>query len=199
MVIGVRKKAASKREYLWSWHLWITDYAPEYTTAWKEGVYAYPVEGGSVHRYPGNSSGTHIWDTKYRNKYIMDRNLGAFAANSSGGRNAYGFYYQFGRKDPFPHSGTALYDIEGNPQQDFTTSPDDCIQRIQGQAYLYEGVQLPYGFTIRGATTGSRGIPIRLPRVCGTIRRGIRPIRTRAFSTRVLRDGNCRKPERGGR
>ncbi len=159
VVIGVRKKAASKREYLWSWHLWITDYAPEYTTAWKEGVYAYPVEGGSVHRYPGNSSGTHIWDTKYRNKYIMDRNLGAFAANSSGGRNAYGFYYQFGRKDPFPHSGTALYDIEGNPQQDFTTSPDDCIQRIQGQAYLYEGVQLPYGFYYPGSNDWVKGNP----------------------------------------
>lgn len=44
VVIGVRKKTGGKDEYLWSWHLWITDYKPEYTTAWQEGVYAYPVE-----------------------------------------------------------------------------------------------------------------------------------------------------------
>ena len=148
MVIGVRKKTGGKDEYLWSWHLWLTDYKPEDTTAWQEGVYSYVVEGGHVHRYAGNSTGTNIWDTKYLNKYIMDRNLGASSATS--GRDSYGFYYQFGRKDPFPHSSTTLYDINGNPQTTFTASNGDCIERIAGTAYFYMGVKRPYSFYYPG-------------------------------------------------
>ena len=157
VVIGVRKKTGGKDEYLWSWHLWLTDYKPEYTTAWQEGVYSYVVEGGHVHRYAGNSTGTNIWDTKYLNKYIMDRNLGASSATS--GRDSYGFYYQFGRKDPFPHSSTTLYDIDGNPQTTFTASNGDCIERIAGTAYFYMGVKRPYSFYYPGSNDWVRENP----------------------------------------
>ena len=150
VVIGVRKKTGGKDEYLWSWHLWLTDYKPEYTAAWQEGVYSYVVEGGHVHRYAGNSTGTNVWDTKYLNKYIMDRNLGASAASNSDYAGSRGFYYQFGRKDPFPHSSTTLYDINGNPQTTFTASNGDCIERIAGTAYFYMGVKRPYSFYYPG-------------------------------------------------
>lgn len=163
VVIGVRKKTGGKDEYLWSWHLWITDYKPEYTTAWQEGVYAYPVEGGHVHRYAGNSTGTNVWDTEYANKYIMDRNLGASAANNSDYAGSCGFYYQFGRKDPFPHSSTTLYDIEGNPQTTFTASNNDCIERSAGTAYFYMGVKRPYSFYYSGSSDWVRENPYISP------------------------------------
>lgn len=159
VLIGVRKKTSSKGEYLWSWHLWITDYNPAYTTAWKEGVYAYPVEGGEVHRYAGNSAGTNIWDTRYRNKYIMDRNLGALTASASTNASSYGFYYQFGRKDPFPHPSTTLYDIEDNPQTTFTPSSEDCIERNTSRTYFYMGVKRPYCFYGAGGNDWLRDNP----------------------------------------
>ena len=141
VLIGVRAKNAPRTEYLWSWHLWITDYNPTYSGAWQENKYAYAVPGGYVHRYERTT-----WTNNYENKYIMDRNFGAFASNSSGGRNSYGFYYQFGRKDPFPHSGTTLYDITGQPQQNFTASDNDCIVRSKGTAQITTAAQRPYTF-----------------------------------------------------
>lgn len=56
---------------LWSWHVWVTDYDPE-TDA---DLYA---------------SGAKM----------MDRNLGALNT-TMGDTRSYGFYYQWGRKDPF--------------------------------------------------------------------------------------------------
>ncbi len=77
VIVGIRKKSedgkpVEDREYLWSWHLWITNYNPAEL---------------------GQST--------------MDRNIGAM---ESGG---VGFYYQFGRKDPFPHWKASVYDING--------------------------------------------------------------------------------------
>ncbi|MDE6085122.1 MAG: hypothetical protein K2G40_01805, partial [Muribaculaceae bacterium] len=57
VVIGVRRKPTTgtadpspkNRLYLWSWHLWITDYSPdEQSHAWEEGKYEYIVTGGKV-------------------------------------------------------------------------------------------------------------------------------------------------------
>lgn len=79
-VIGVRKNNST--EYLWSWHIWITDYSP------------YTKTSGTTHT---TSNGIE-W---------MDRNLGAFGANYEGhgspdgatiGKG--GVAYQWGRKDP---------------------------------------------------------------------------------------------------
>lgn len=122
-------------KYIWSWHLWITDYnpnvAPTPSTVYPQNVFN--VTGGEVHRYrdPFDETGKTVkqvfWsDPANEDVYIMDRNLGAYSANPADNsannvfRNA-GMYYQYGRKDPFPASHTdenmqnttQLYDIEG--------------------------------------------------------------------------------------
>ncbi len=79
VIVGIRKKSEGdkpleQREYLWSWHLWITEYNPALTLT------------------PGT----------------MDRNIGAMSPDDPG------FYYQFNRKDPFPHWNATVYDINGN-------------------------------------------------------------------------------------
>ncbi|MDR2131471.1 MAG: fibrobacter succinogenes major paralogous domain-containing protein [Odoribacteraceae bacterium] len=114
VLIGVRK--SGETTYLWSWHLWITDYNPdEAPSSWQADKFAYNVPGGNVHHYTGG-----WWATStYNNKFIMDRNLGAASADRAQGvANTRGLYYQFGRKDPFPatnspYAPVTLYDITG--------------------------------------------------------------------------------------
>ena len=141
VLIGVRKKDAGKDAYLWSWHLWITDYDPEYSSAWQEGTYFYHVTGGYVHRYAGDT-----WETKYKNRYIMDRNLGAASnARFAGLDKTRGLYYQFGRKDPFP-ANIPLYGIDGQPQTAFTAKENDCISIVKGVTWFRVAVNHPYTF-----------------------------------------------------
>lgn len=108
VLVGVRK--SNSNTYLWSWHLWITDYNPdECTNPWIQDKYTYFVSGGQVHRYAGD-----IWENEYQNRYIMDRNLGALSADRKMGLSMTGgFFYQFGRKDPIPANNITLYDITG--------------------------------------------------------------------------------------
>ena len=95
----------------WSWHLWVTDYAPDdiRTTQATSPTTAlnskFPVTGGYVHRY-ADGVGV-LWGTggMYANKVIMDRNIGAPSSSTSA------LYYQFGRKDPFCKIDQTLYDI----------------------------------------------------------------------------------------
>ena len=93
-IVGIRKGGG---DILWSWHLWITDYAPDqaYEHTPLSGVYAYDVTGGVVHRYEGEK-----WHGEYAKRYMMDRNLGAISTGYEGSGNG-SVYYQFGRKDPF--------------------------------------------------------------------------------------------------
>ncbi|MDE6499583.1 MAG: hypothetical protein K2K83_02615, partial [Rikenella sp.] len=58
---------------VWSWHIWATDYDPEAKTQ--------QVDGGAI---------------------FMDRNLGALGDHRIRIEGK-GLYYQWGRKDPFPH------------------------------------------------------------------------------------------------
>lgn len=147
VVIGVRKASAGQDAYLWSWHLWITDYNPDRKAAWQDGIYAYGVEGGQVHRYENT-----VWNNKYKNKYIMDRNLGAMSANGNTDdeyKKSCGLYYQFGRKDPFPSSQTLIYNINGEPLKPINWAPtaDDCIEIVYTEAtHLYQSVKRPYTF-----------------------------------------------------
>lgn len=95
-VIAMKKDG----EILWTWHVWSTEYDPEYHEIPVGKKYAYPVQGGHVHRYGGDfwepsANGTDAYVATYRDKYIMDRNLGASSPESPG------LMYQFGRKDPF--------------------------------------------------------------------------------------------------
>lgn len=150
VLVGVRKKSADKTYYLWSWHLWITDYNPDgYEGSWREGVYSYPVAGGAVHRYAG-SGNNNVWDGIYKDKFIMDRNLGAMGASADQFEASRGFYYQFGRKDPFPYPKTALYDINGEPQSTFTAADNDCVSIVIDKAHLYASVFRPYAFYAGG-------------------------------------------------
>ncbi len=137
VLIGLKKTGSVGSDdeyssYLWSWHLWITDYAPDERRGypWEDGKYIYSVPGGEVHRYDDgvDNDGVQgvVWKVEYRNRYVMDRNLGALGADldvqNSNGENLYhqvtGMMYQYGRKDPFPiytgsDNSTRLHDIEG--------------------------------------------------------------------------------------
>ncbi|UVR25566.1 DUF4906 domain-containing protein [Parabacteroides distasonis] len=142
VLIGVRKETQNKNNYLWSWHLWITDYnpTPNRTATSDDTQYAYSVQGGGIHRY--NSPG-------YTNQFVMDRNLGAMGASADSYTASRGLYYQFGRKDPFPYPNkSTLYDINGKPQTTFEASPNDCIRRIESNVYFYQAVKQPYNYYI---------------------------------------------------
>lgn len=93
-IVALRKSSGGP--VLWSWHLWITDYAPEqaYDKMAQKGVFSYEVDGGAVHRYEGE-----MWENEYAGRFIMDRNLGALSTDYVGTGNG-ALYYQFGRKDP---------------------------------------------------------------------------------------------------
>ena len=83
------------KNILWSWHIWVTDYAPDATA-------------NATVNEPANK---RIQKYTYGNKTqypMMDRNLGAQAGYTTAPdgdlarSKANGFHYQFGRKDPFP-------------------------------------------------------------------------------------------------
>jgi hypothetical protein len=148
VLIGVKKKGApASNGYLWSWHLWITNYDPDAAPlAWQEGVYSYNVTGGAVHRYAGAT-----WSAAYTDKFIMDRNLGAASANRADGLGkTRGLFYQFGRKDPFPAASVGLYNGSGTAVTAFTATGGDCIVRVQGKTEIKTAVQYPYNFYVSG-------------------------------------------------
>lgn len=65
----------------WSWHIWVTNYAP--------------VANKIASNQPNKTT------FAYNNFLWLDRNLGATSA-TMGQVSSLGFYYQWGRKDPFP-------------------------------------------------------------------------------------------------
>lgn len=107
VVIGIKNILST--DWLWSWHLWVTDYCPDeakYLTqqgAFLAGTDTYHVTGGDVQRYLAAAAGAV-------QKVYMDRSIGAMTTEYVG--NGKGkLYYQYGRKDPFP--GNATYWEEG--------------------------------------------------------------------------------------
>lgn len=94
----------------WSWHLWVTDYAPLKPASPALGQN--PVTNGSVYAYDNNNDAGLDY-------VFMDRNLGATNA-TPGDAGAKGLYYQWGRKDPFTGTSdwsntayTKLYNADG--------------------------------------------------------------------------------------
>ena len=167
VVVGVRKKstqtpAPDQREYLWSWHLWITDYNPdENISPWVAGIYDYDVDFGLVHRYESN-----FWQKSFLNKYIMDRNLGAASPTPSTDieerKRTYGLYYQFGRFAPFPHADAAIYDIDGQIIPEFAYRSISGIGTTNMTAKktassLTEAVKKPYMFFTCQNANNSQG------------------------------------------
>lgn len=101
--------------FLWSWQMWVTDYNPDAALEYTPNVdqngnelqFSYPVSNGEVHRY--NFAG---WKTgRYRDCFIMDRNLGTIEVAGYDPNNRKGIlYYQHGRKDPL-HLGRTVYNV----------------------------------------------------------------------------------------
>ncbi len=126
VVIGIRQPNSL---FLWSWHLWITGYKPDDSKSFEHtsGRYIYTVEeNGEVHHYEDHkntSTANQVWaeGKRQHGKFMMDRNLGAMSASPADDYSKTGgFYYQYGRKDPFPGGGALTsvmtYDIFGTPQ-----------------------------------------------------------------------------------
>ena len=98
---------------VWSWHIWVSDYAPvglDATGITNDGTRTAAIEaaqaatqGGMVQVY-GGTSWTNASGAFYK-RVIMDRNLGATRAgiqnNQADGIRTFGLLYQGGRKDPF--------------------------------------------------------------------------------------------------
>lgn len=116
MVFAVEEDSdAEVNDILWSWHLWFTDYNPDEIananlSKIEQGVdKEYKLSGytGAVHRYADAANiadSAAVWRGIYKDKFIMDRNIGArdeYAINFGAGS----VYYEFGRKDPFPGNG----------------------------------------------------------------------------------------------
>ena len=96
--------------FLWSWHMWVTDYNPSATLSLltpevdgdgNEARYVYDVLGGQVNRFSGA-----IWKTggALEGQFMMDRNLGALSQTERHGPGT--LYYQWGRKDPFMYASS---------------------------------------------------------------------------------------------
>lgn len=136
VVIGIKNSFSSN--WLWSWHLWVTDYCPDdarYLTqqgAFLAGTDTYHVTGGDVQRYQAAASGTV-------QKVYMDRSIGAMSIDYVG----YGkgmLYYQFGRKDPFP--GNADY-WEGGTEK----KSDGFVTAANKVAYNATDANQPHNVT----------------------------------------------------
>lgn len=85
-------------DILWSWHIWVTDYAPDS----KGGETILSPEHKRKQKYVGNNATDQ--------PPMMDRNLGAISGyvdipqKTIEQSKTNGFHYQQGRKDPFPSS-----------------------------------------------------------------------------------------------
>ena len=95
-----------RKTLLWSWHIWCTD---------------------SPKRLRHESTdGTQI--------VMLDRNLGATSANPSDGDATYGYWYQFGRKDPLKlYHGVAASMVEGELLMEHSVEHPQAIYRIYGK------------------------------------------------------------------
>lgn len=110
---------------LWSWHIWVTAYSPgdknwvpmpaysadqmmDSSDNWAKRS-AYSVPGGKIYQHNAILQGTSAPISTTIDQAIMDRNLGALSSDKAAFEKTIGFYYQWGRKDPFmatPPAGT---------------------------------------------------------------------------------------------
>lgn len=143
---GLNWKRIEERGFSWSFHFWVTDYNPDAPcapaiTPGQPGQFVVP--GGNVHRYAGTAASVWSAGKEYVDKVIMDRNLGmatagyplsASGSTISTANDLIGtFYYQWGRKDPFP-AHQPVYD-ENNSLV--------TIQSATGPVTLNEAVKNP--------------------------------------------------------
>ena len=98
---------------VWSWHIWVTSYNPGLTA----------------------NTGTNSTTYSYNSNLWMDRNLGA---TTNTGTTAYGMYYQWGRKDPFPQ-GVVTGTIAGTGNFANTGSQATIATTITAPMTFYYG------------------------------------------------------------
>lgn len=162
---------------LWSWHFWVTDYAPGAEEITPAGVQlVYPVGGGQVERYVHSKFGysadsSSNWETlrwnpepsataPYAESVMMDRNIGALVGGYFGNVRENGYFYQFGRKDPFAHT-IPLYDIvgaalasapsSGFPEQSWNGTNPNTIQAPGGSVNIIDAVRSPMLYFTKSA------------------------------------------------
>ncbi len=93
-------------ELLWSWHIWCTD--------------------SPARLQHETVDGTRI--------VMLDRNLGATSANPADGAATFGYWYQFGRKDPLKlYPGVAGSMIEGDQSMEASVKNPTAIFRMTGK------------------------------------------------------------------
>jgi len=210
IVVGVKKKGETA--YLWSWHLWVTDYCPDvvpvpsacavepYNNIHVNGMYVdgdtYLVDNqgydlltntggkrtvayGNVQHwhhenttsYWGNTirnstitkqSSKAAWEGMYKDKWIMDRNLGARMPTNrdaySNPEYGFGLYYQFGRKDPFAYTDKT-YTITG-ADRGKTWNKYNSSEFNGCPATLSNGVRNPNTFYYKNETRWASDAPI---------------------------------------
>lgn len=127
---GVIAAYDAKGEILWSWHLWVTDYAPSAT---------------GLDEYYGDPTKRKLRFT-YNNSSVlpmMDRNLGAMMGYVGTPPTTYqdmskanGLHYQWGRKDPFPSSYTTK-SILRIDNKNATTPPEGMQNRYGPDGITY--------------------------------------------------------------
>ena len=110
---------------LWSWHIWVVDYDPVAT------------------------------QQKYISGAIMmDRNLGALSVipspSTAENYEAYGLYYQWGRKDPFTRTYTAL--APSNAITAVTQDVDSIEATIANPTVVYDDTNWGYDSTLWGVS-----------------------------------------------
>ena len=134
----------------WSWHLWFTDYKPDKSTDAERK--------GQVHQYASPIFQTGV----YKDKYMMDRNLGATNTGESGAI-AYptvaseavkynGLHYQFGRKDPFVGTSNGsytfidIYDADGTLLSNGANIPFKKDAGSASSSFLAKAAMNPFTF-----------------------------------------------------
>lgn len=96
----------NKTELLWSWHIWCTDSPARI----RHDV----LDGSRV--------------------VMLDRNLGATSANPADGEKTFGYWYQWGRKDPLKlYYGVAGYMWEGDQSVAYSVKHPNVIFRMVGK------------------------------------------------------------------
>lgn len=136
IVIGVKKGAAAdeaSNAYLWSWHLWITNYEPSISSTIQDGY--------GTTRMNNGSGGSFV---------AMDRNLGAKNATKNN-VGSLGLLYQWGRKDPFVGAvdlsnntiatvnGTAITVEASGTLQNSVYNPNEFYKSLAGNDWITIG------------------------------------------------------------
>lgn len=114
-------------ELIWTWHVWVTDYDPNYAANQK----------------------------KNHNVIFMDRNLGALTDDPTS-INCYGLLYQWGRKDPFPGANsfyTADESYDSKPIYQASGTPREIVYlEVTNDLTLDKAIRAPLAFFTNSET-----------------------------------------------